>query len=229
MSVYSNRLKIEELKLDDVYQMNNWGRHGSLLFKDYNFPNMNDKQIFDWYKFKVKNKNKKSYSIKLTSGKLIGYLTIREIKRFRKISTLGLVLDPNYMNNGYGTESLIIFLNYYFQNLKMKKMILQVAKFNKRAIRCYEKCGFRLLTEYYDCMDIQDIDLYRELPKEQVTDNFKVRNGIKYMGFYKMEIAYKEYKKRTKDISQNVYNFVDMWKRFKASPQYIDNNNLKNT
>jgi len=229
MSVYSNRLIIKELKLDDVYQMNNWGRHHSLLFKDYNFPDMNDKQIFDWYKFKVKNKNKKSYSIKLKSGKLIGYLTTREIKRFRKISTLGLVLDPNYMNNGYGTEALITFLNYYFQNLKMKKMILQVAKFNKRAIKCYEKCGFRLLKEYYDCMDIQNIDLYRELPKEQVNDNFKIRNGIKYMGFYKMEITYKEYKTRTKGMSQNVYNFVDMWKRFKASPQYIDNNNLKNT
>ncbi|MGO1369792.1 MAG: GNAT family N-acetyltransferase [Senegalia sp. (in: firmicutes)] len=230
MSIYPNsRIKIDKLRLEDIYQMSNWGRHESLLFKDYNFPVMDDRQIYEWYRFKVKSKNKKSFSIKLSDGKLIGYLTIREIKKLRKVGTLGLVLDPNYMSNGYGTEALLSFLEYYFKELKLKKMILQVAKFNKRAIKCYEKCGFKLIKEYYEYMDVQDINLEEELSEDEVSESFKIRKDIKYMGFYKMEINSEEFETRTKGISQNVYNFVDMWKRFNASPQYIDNNKLKNT
>lgn len=230
MSLYPNsRIEIDKLIVEDIYQMSNWGRHKSLLFKDYNFPVMDDRQIYEWYRFKVKTKNKKSFSIKLHDGKLIGYLTIREIKKIRKASTLGLVLDPNYMNNGYGTESLLAFLEYYFETLNMKKLILQVAKFNKRAIKCYKKCGFKLTKEYYEYMDRQNIDLEEDLNKNEISENFRIRKGIKYMGFYKMEINSDEFETRTKGISQNVYNFVDMWKRFKASPQYIENNKLKNT
>lgn len=224
-----NKIIIDKLRLEDVYEMRSWGRHKSLLFKDYNFPNMSDKEIQQWYRFKSKARNKKCFGIKNEENKLIGYLTIREIKRFRRIGTLGLVLDPNYMNKGYGTRALIEFLEYFFLNLNMNKMILQVAKFNKRAIKCYEKCGFTITEEFFKVMDIQDINLESELSREDIIKNFKVKRNKKYMGFYKMELHIKEYLKRTNRENKNVHNFVDMWKSFVRKAQYVDKNKINNT
>ncbi|MBS4536965.1 GNAT family N-acetyltransferase [Clostridium sp. D2Q-11] len=230
MSVYTKkRVSINKLRLEAVYEMRNWGRHESMLFRDYNFPNMTDKEIQQWYKYKARARNKKCYGIRNEEGKLIGYLTIREIKKVRKLATLGLVLDPNYMNKGYGTEALLDFLEHFFYTLNMNKMILQVAKFNKRAITCYEKCGFAITKEFYKLMDSQDIDLEYELSREEIYENFKTKKDRIHMGYYKMELPINEYTKRTNKNYKNVHNFVDMWKSFRKKTQYVDNNNIKNT
>lgn len=220
---------INKLILQDVYEMRNWGRHKSLLFSDYNFPKMTDRQVYQWYEHKSKSSNKKCFGIRNEENKLIGYLTIRGIKRFRKIGTLGLVLDPNYMDRGYGTEVLNEFLNYFFNSLNMKKMILQVAKFNKRAMKCYQKCGFTITGEVYKVINIPKIKIEEELPVEEINKNFRIKRNRKEMGFYKMELDIRNYPIRTKRNHSNVYNFVDMWKSFRKKTQYVDNNNINNT
>lgn len=51
---------------------------------------------------------------------------------------------PDYRSKGYGTEALKLFLNFLFNELGLRKVKLNVFSFNKRAMRCYEKCGFKL-------------------------------------------------------------------------------------
>jgi RimJ/RimL family protein N-acetyltransferase len=52
--------------------------------------------------------------------------------------------NSDYRSKGYGTEALKLFLNYLFNELGLRKVKLNVFCFNKRAIRCYEKCGFKV-------------------------------------------------------------------------------------
>ncbi len=142
MEIKGDKIIIDRLKLDDVFLMREWGFHDTPLLEDYNFPKMNDKEIKMWYRIKTKSIFNKYYGIRNEEEKLIGYMGIKDIKHFRRISTLGIVLDPNYINKGYGTEILEVFLNEYFTNMRMRKMLLEVASFNKRAHRVYEKIGF---------------------------------------------------------------------------------------
>lgn len=177
-----NRVIIRPLELKDVFSMRNWGIHDNPLLSDYNFPHMNDIQIKKWYKYKTNSIFNKYYGVLNKTDKLIGYLGIKDIKYIRRESTLGIVFDPSYVDNGYGSETLREFLKYYFNDMKMKRMYLEVAEFNHRAYKVYEKMGFRPAGYYLDEFHDQDLDLnnryYLDTKSCFVIDDKKIYNYI---------------------------------------------------
>ncbi|NLK43365.1 MAG: GNAT family N-acetyltransferase [Tissierellia bacterium] len=189
LEIKGERVTIRDLKLEDVFEMRNWGYHDNPLLEDYNFPHMSDKEIKLWYKMKVNSFFNKYYSIRNERDELIGYMGIKGIKIFRRESTLGIVLDPNHINKGYGTEILDTFLRHYFIEMKMKKMILEVAEFNKRAYRVYEKIGFQPVGYYLDDFFNQGLDLknpyYLAEKSSFVIDDEKIYNYIYKMALQK--------------------------------------------
>ena len=58
--------------------------------------------------------------------------------------------ETDYLNRGYGTEIVKQFSDYLTQAFKAKKILIDPAVSNKRAIRCYEKAGFQFLRESFD-------------------------------------------------------------------------------
>jgi len=172
--------------------MRNWGYHKNPLLKDYNFPLLTDGEIKRWYKLKTKSFFNKYYAVFNEEDRLIGYLGIKRIRRIFRDSVLGIVLDPNYMNQGYGTEILLYFLKYYFNQMKMRKMYLEVAEFNKRAYRVYKKLGFKTIGYYLDEFFNPNLDLsnksYLEAKSSFVISNKKIYNYI-----YKMVLDKKTF------------------------------------
>ncbi|WP_069650991.1 GNAT family N-acetyltransferase [Caloranaerobacter ferrireducens] len=191
--IVGKRVTIRPLVLEDVYAMQDWGKHEEPLFSDYNFPKLKDEEIRQWYKDRTLKKNRKSFGILNENGDTIGYLTIRNIKKFKKQATLGITLDANFVNRGYGTEALNIFLDYFFNELKMKTMCLSVAKFNKRAIRCYEKNGFRKTGEYLKKLDIKTYNVLLKERHSDLIDGFIFKKGNLYCCYYKMELSKYDY------------------------------------
>ena len=172
--------------------MREWGTHKNPLIEDYNFPPLNDKEIKMWYVKKANKMLNKYYGIRNEEGKLIGYMGIKNIRRIKRESTLGIVLDPNYVDKGYGTEILDTFLRYYFTEMKMRKMLLEVAEFNKRAYSVYEKIGFKpigyYLDEFFDSgLDLSDPYYLEEKSSFVITDK-KIYNYI-----YKMVLDKKRF------------------------------------
>lgn len=53
-----------------------------------------------------------------------------------------LIGCKKHWNSGYGTDTIRTLLKYAFTEHKLRSVYLKVFIFNKRAIRCYEKCGF---------------------------------------------------------------------------------------
>lgn len=197
MEIKGKRITIADLELEDVFLMREWGFHKNPLIEDYNFPPMNDKEIKIWYTMKANRLFNKYYGIRNEKEKLIGYMGIKDIKIIRRQSTLGIVLDPNYVDKGYGTEILDTFLNYYFTEMKMRRMILEVAEFNKRAYRVYEKMGFKPVGYYLDEFFDSGLDLsnpyYLEAKSSFVIGDEKIYNYI-----YKMVLDKKRFFKLRK-------------------------------
>lgn len=52
------------------------------------------------------------------------------------------IFNSVYWNRGLGTEATRLVLRFAFEELKLHRVDLRVLAFNKRAIACYEKCGF---------------------------------------------------------------------------------------
>ena len=61
-------------------------------------------------------------------------------------STFGIDLfigEPEWWNRGVGTRALSALVDYLFQSLGARRIIIDPRVTNHRAIRSYEKCGFR--------------------------------------------------------------------------------------
>ncbi|WP_352418758.1 GNAT family N-acetyltransferase [Proteiniborus sp.] len=186
--IRGSRIKIRPLRHEDVYRMQNWGKHDDPLFYDYNFPNLNDEEILQWYNYRISNKNSKSFSVFDEEDKMIGYISIKNIRKLMKTSRLGIVFDPTILNNGYGSEAIMILLEYYFNVMEMKTLYLDVAKFNKRAIRCYEKCGFKKIREYQAKYSNFRSELFDDNSYVWDEEFFSIKNNVIYCRYYEMKV-----------------------------------------
>lgn len=80
----------------------------------------------------------------LKDDKLIGYCLLW-MKWADQVAWLGIGIgEPEYRSKGYGGDTLRLLLNYAFNELGMWKVQLAAVGDNARAIRAYEKVGFKL-------------------------------------------------------------------------------------
>ena len=79
------------------------------------------------------------------SWKLIGSLAFDSIDWRIRAAELGILIgDKSFWNQGYGTESVRLLVQYGFNTLNLNRVYLHVFETNPRAIRAYEKAGFTL-------------------------------------------------------------------------------------
>lgn len=65
-----------------------------------------------------------------------------------KIYTFGVQMRPSLTGKGLGTKMVEALLSFGRENYKFNEIDLLVAKFNKRAIRVYEKLEFNIIEEF---------------------------------------------------------------------------------
>jgi RimJ/RimL family protein N-acetyltransferase len=78
-------------------------------------------------------------------GRYIGFAALYHfVEANRSAHWRGGIENSECWGRGYGTEVIQLMLRYAFETLDLHRIGLRVASYNTRAIRCYEKCGFRL-------------------------------------------------------------------------------------
>ena len=98
-----------------------------------------------WLENATKDQNILQFAIILRDGnRLIGNLGFNEINQVHRKATLGIFIgEAEDRSKGYGTEALKLLVDYGFKWLGLRNIDLHVHSNNARAIRCYEKAGFR--------------------------------------------------------------------------------------
>lgn len=77
--------------------------------------------------------------------KLIGTIAFDHINWRIHAAEFGIMIgEKSYWNHGYGTEAVRLLLRHGFNTLNLNKIYLHVFDDNPRAIRAYEKAGFKL-------------------------------------------------------------------------------------
>lgn len=78
------------------------------------------------------------------TNKLIGASGLHEIDHISRRAMLSIYIgEEEYRSNGYGTEAVMLTLDFGFNMLNLNSIALYVVEFNKGAIKVYEKCGFK--------------------------------------------------------------------------------------
>lgn len=81
----------------------------------------------------------------LDDDRLIGEVGLDGISYSHGQSYVGIGIgEPEYQGKGYGTDAMNILLRYAFTELNLHRVSLTVFEYNPRALRSYEKCGFRM-------------------------------------------------------------------------------------
>ncbi|QXM06982.1 GNAT family N-acetyltransferase [Crassaminicella indica] len=203
------KVNIRKLVREDVDKMQFWATHKDPLYFHYNFPKMNEEQSDEWYKIKTKKFKRKSFAIENKDGEVVGYLSIRNMKWIKKESELGIVLNAKHINKGYGKEAITLFLDYYFKTLKMKILILRAAKFNKRAIKCYKSCGFKIVKESIDEFEDQYSEIFYNPLYSHLRRLFIISNGKKKTCYVHMKVTKDEFYNKINSLSTKIYASVE--------------------
>lgn len=82
--------------------------------------------------------------VTLEDDKMIGTVSLEHIDWINRTATLGIFIgDKEFRSKGYGTESIRLILEYGFKYMNLYNIKLDLMEFNERALKCYEKCGFK--------------------------------------------------------------------------------------
>jgi len=80
----------------------------------------------------------------LAEDKLIGEIGLDVVNWSGRDAFVGLGIgETDYWSKGYGTDVMNVLLRYAFTEINLKRVTLTVFEYNPRAIRSYEKAGFR--------------------------------------------------------------------------------------
>ena len=80
----------------------------------------------------------------IAEDKLIGFVAIHGIEWNNQTGLLAIGIgDPFFRGKGYGQDALQLILRYAFFELNLHRVGLDVNSNNPRAIRAYEKAGFK--------------------------------------------------------------------------------------
>ncbi len=96
-----------------------------------------------WYEKSIGDERNKYFAIEVDK-KHIGNIGLHEIDWINRKAALGIMIgEKDYLNKEYGTDAIKTILKFAFGNLNLNKIHLTVFEYNKGAVRCYEKCGFK--------------------------------------------------------------------------------------
>ena len=93
---------------------------------------------------KVDSNSYKFAIVDMENDELIGSIGLGSIHYANSTAELGIFIgNKDYLSKGYGSEAIMLLLNYAFNYLNINNIMLKVYSFNKRAQKAYEKCGFK--------------------------------------------------------------------------------------
>ncbi len=81
---------------------------------------------------------------RLDTGKFIGTMGIHDIQWVPRSAEIGIAIyDEEDHGQGFGTEAMQLAIEFAWRDLNLRRLELAVYDFNTRAIRTYEKVGFK--------------------------------------------------------------------------------------
>jgi RimJ/RimL family protein N-acetyltransferase len=93
--------------------------------------------------------------VDLATDKLIGNCGLHDIGWIGRHAEFGIFIgDKDYWNKGYGEEATRLILDFGFNILNLYNIFLKVMEYNKRAIRAYEKAGFKQIGRWRKAVQV---------------------------------------------------------------------------
>lgn len=133
------------MHLEDAEKYVNWLSDRDVTDNLGNTVNiLSVEQEKDWILNAGKNGDVNFAIVEKETDKLLGNCSLFNINRINRCATLGIFIgEKDKRGIGYGFDAINLILNYAFNIQNLHNVNLEVFSFNKRAINCYKKVGFK--------------------------------------------------------------------------------------
>ncbi|HEY8392959.1 MAG TPA: GNAT family N-acetyltransferase [Capillibacterium sp.] len=174
MSQQAVAVRIRPLEKEDLAKMVVWNADPEVeRFVDLGLPG-DLTACLAWWAEMQKSKENLLFALEDEDGRLIGDLELAHICwRGREAELRIRIGEKNYWNKGYGTSALHQITRYAFTVLNLDRLYLRVYTFNLRAIKCYQKIGFKKVAVLKRTKDRNWKDIYLMMLEK----NALVKNG----------------------------------------------------
>lgn len=117
------------------------------MYLSHNFKDYTEEQELKWFEFISSSKNDIVFAIEdKDTGRYIGNCALHKINWDGKSCELGIFIgEKNYWNKGFGSDAVRSIIKFAFRHLNIASIRLDVYRYNRRAIKVYKKCGFKLI------------------------------------------------------------------------------------
>ena len=146
----------EELVEDYLAMVNDIERVGRLIGRRTE-PVSREKEL-RWVRGKLAEGAPIFSMIEKAGGAFIGNIELTDLRE--REAELGIAITASQQDRGFGTEAIRALVAYGTERMGLDRIWLKVYPDNARAIRVYEKCGFR---EY----DRDETDVFMEVLRPQ--------------------------------------------------------------
>lgn len=136
----SERVRIRPWQYRDLIAQEAWPHYGDPFSVFWNTP-----RSHSWggsRSYFYSSSIRRVWAVENRQYNLIGRISLRELELQAYRARLGVSLGAPFVGQGLGTEALKLFLDHFFGVMGFRTMLLDVAAFNLRAVRCYEGLGF---------------------------------------------------------------------------------------
>lgn len=83
------------------------------------------------------------FLIENVDGEIAGDIGAHSCDRRVGCFRYSVSMREEYKRRGYATEAILLFLKYYFQELRYQKVTVDIRSFNEASVRLHEKLGFK--------------------------------------------------------------------------------------
>jgi len=142
--VVGERVYLSPISHDDIDTFMNWVNDPELAnftsFHSQNISLPKEREAVDSL-----SKGGNTFSIVTIDGdKVIGNCSFFKIDAINRTAEIGIIIgEKDYWGKGYGSDALKLLLKFGFENRNYNNIYLRVFSFNERAIKSYEKVGFK--------------------------------------------------------------------------------------
>lgn len=135
------KIHLRKLKISDKKYFAKWWQNKDLLkLTSGVLETVSDQKIEKYFSAMYKNKIDRHFMIMLNQ-KTIGHISL--VKRKKGwYETQIIIGEKKYWNKGYGTKAIQLLIRKA-KSIGISKIYLEVRPTNIRAVKAYEKCGFK--------------------------------------------------------------------------------------
>lgn len=179
--IVGNKVLIRSVEQEDLPHIYNWSNDFELkeLF-DFVVSFTSFEELANQFNSRLCEENIIDFTVVERETKMpVGRCMLTDIDYVNRKSLCSLYIgDSKSRDKGYGTEAMILLMKFAFEDLGLNRLGLWVFDYNKRAIKCYKRCGMKV---------------------EGILREGVYRNG-KYHDMYLMGILRNEYDEIIKEV-----------------------------